>query len=93
MTGRVGAELCLTLGVASAEHDPTSFGHLHLQNNGTEREHNTAGPLPPGAARELRLDAGRGCWVLGCRGGEGRGAASLPATASASVTGRCSIVC
>jgi hypothetical protein len=85
MCRQVGCQTRLTLGVASPQHAPTSVGNPHLQNNGTVREHNTAGPLPSGAARELWLEAGRGCRVLGGAGG-GRGTASVVATASASVS-------
>lgn len=59
---------CLTLGVASRKHGLMSFGLLHYtvtEQCTTTIQLHGAGPLPPGAARELRLDVCRGCWVWG----------------------------
>ena len=71
--------LCdLPLGVVFLKHELISC--LFLQYTITEQcitttQLNSAGPLPSGAARELRLDVGWGCWVL--KGGEG--VCSIPA--------------
>ena len=73
--------MCLTLGVAALKQEAISRELLHYtvtEQCITTTQLNSAGPLPSGAARELWLDVGRGCWVLNGGGGGVRGCVQHP---------------